>query len=82
MLDSRLDVGEGCYDQRAERRGVGYCSRFEFDVAHGFAAALEKEYKTVKYKAYPNEGYYVQSLSGTRQMWLDMLDWFDRYLKD
>ncbi len=50
-------------------------------ASRDFAAALEKEYKTVKYKAYPNEGYYVQSPSGTRQMWLDMLDWFDRYLK-
>lgn len=47
-----------------------------------FAQALEREYKTVQYKAYPDEGYYVQSLAGTRQMWLDMLAWFDRYLKD
>ena len=46
-----------------------------------FAAALEKEYKTVKFKAYPNEGYYVTSLAGTRQMWLDMLGWFDQYLR-
>ena len=52
------------------------------DRIEAFAAALEKEYKTVRYKAYPNEGYYVTSLVGTRQMWLDMLDWFDRYLKD
>lgn len=46
-----------------------------------FAKALEKEYKTFKYKAYQGEGYYVQSLPNTRQMWLDMLDWFDRYMK-
>ncbi len=51
------------------------------EASHLFAAALEKEYKTVKYKAYPNEGYYVTSLVGTRQMWLDMLDWFDAYLR-
>ncbi len=47
-----------------------------------FVKALEKEYKTVKYKTYPNEGYYVQSLSNTRQMWLDMLEFLNRFLKD
>lgn len=47
-----------------------------------FAKALEKEYKTVQYKAYPNEGYYVQGLANTRQMWLDMLEWFDKFLKE
>jgi len=31
---------------------------------------------------YSPEGYYVQSLRNTRQMWLDMLDFFNRYLKD
>ncbi len=45
-----------------------------------FAKALEKEYKVVEYKAYPNECYYVRSLANTRQMWLDMCDFLDRYL--
>jgi dipeptidyl aminopeptidase/acylaminoacyl peptidase len=46
-----------------------------------FAQALQKEYKTVQYKAYPGECYYVRSASGTRQMWLDMLEFLDRYLR-
>lgn len=45
-----------------------------------FVQALEKEYKTVQYKTYPNEHYYVQSPTNTRQMWLDMLAFLDRYL--
>ncbi len=45
-----------------------------------FVKALEKEYKTVHYKAYPNEGYYVLSLANMRQMWLDMCDFLERYL--
>ena len=51
-------------------------------ASRDFAQALEKEYKTVQYKAYSPEGYYVQSPRNTRQMWLDMLEFFDRYLKD
>ncbi len=50
------------------------------EASKNFAKALEKEYKTVQYKAYPNEGYYVQSLANTRQMWLDMRDFLERYL--
>jgi dipeptidyl aminopeptidase/acylaminoacyl peptidase len=46
-----------------------------------FVKAMEKEYKTVRYKTYPNEGYYVGSLANTRQMWLDMLDFFNEFLK-
>ena len=47
-----------------------------------FVKAMEKEYKTVQYKAYPNEGYYVQGLANTRQMWLDMKEFFGKFLKD
>jgi hypothetical protein len=36
----------------------------------------------VKWKAYPNENFYVMSLANTRQMLLDMLDFFNQYLKD
>jgi dipeptidyl aminopeptidase/acylaminoacyl peptidase len=45
-----------------------------------FVRALEKEYKTVEYKTYSPEGYYVQSLANTRQMWLDMQAFLQRYL--
>jgi dipeptidyl aminopeptidase/acylaminoacyl peptidase len=51
-------------------------------ASRAFATALEKEYKTVQCKAYSPEGYYVQSLRNTRQMWLDMLEFFDRFLKE
>lgn len=37
-----------------------------------FVRALEKEDKTVRYKVYPNENYYVMGAANTRQMWLDM----------
>jgi dipeptidyl aminopeptidase/acylaminoacyl peptidase len=46
------------------------------------AEALEKEYKVFKFKQYPNENYYVRNRENRRQMLLDMLEWFDKYLKD
>lgn len=46
-----------------------------------FAKELERHYKTFQYKTYPGEGYYVQSPENVRQMLLDMLAWFDQYLK-
>ena len=58
--------------------GEGFLPRS--DGAKNFALALEKEYKTVRYKAYPGEGYYVQSPANTRQMWLDMREFFEMYL--
>ena len=50
------------------------------NASRDFVKALEREYKTVQYKAYPNEGYYVRSPANTRQMWLDMRDFLKRYL--
>ncbi|MBM4186749.1 MAG: S9 family peptidase [Gemmatimonadetes bacterium] len=47
-----------------------------------FADELERHYKVFRYQTYPNENYYVNSLPNQRQMFLDMLDFFDRYLKD
>jgi dipeptidyl aminopeptidase/acylaminoacyl peptidase len=47
-----------------------------------FALALEKEYKVVLYKTYPGETYYITGKENNRQLLLDMLDFFDRYLKD
>jgi dipeptidyl aminopeptidase/acylaminoacyl peptidase len=58
--------------------GEGRLPRSE--ASRNFAHALEKEYKVVQYKAYPNECYYVRSLPGTRQMWLDMRGFLERYL--
>jgi dipeptidyl aminopeptidase/acylaminoacyl peptidase len=45
-----------------------------------FALALEREYKTFKYKTYPNETYYVASPANVRQMLLDMDEFFRLYL--
>ena len=52
------------------------------EASRKFAQALEKEYKTFRYKTYPNETYYVRGLANTRQKLLDMLDFFDEFLKD
>ncbi len=45
-----------------------------------FALALEREYKTFKYKTYPNETYYVASPANVRQMLLDMDEFLRLYL--
>jgi dipeptidyl aminopeptidase/acylaminoacyl peptidase len=45
-----------------------------------FALALEREYKTFKYKTYPGETYYVASTPNVRQMLLDMDGFFRLYL--
>jgi hypothetical protein len=44
------------------------------------AVALEREYKTFKYKTYPGETYYVASTSNVRQMLLGMNTFFRLYL--
>ena len=54
----------------------------ESDGSKDFAEALKQHYKTVDYKAYPNETYYVQSREGVREMLQDVAEFFDRYLKD
>ena len=46
----------------------------------GKALALEREYKTFKYKTYPNETYYVASPANIRQMLQDMDAFFRLYL--
>jgi dipeptidyl aminopeptidase/acylaminoacyl peptidase len=45
-----------------------------------FVLALEREYKTFKYKTYPNETYYVASTPNIRQMLLDMDEFLRIYL--
>jgi dipeptidyl aminopeptidase/acylaminoacyl peptidase len=45
-----------------------------------FADEMERHYKTFRYKAYPNENYYIYRRENVRQMMLDMLDFFNQYL--
>lgn len=52
------------------------------DQSEIFARALENHYKPFEYTTYPNENYYVRGKSNRRQMLLDMLDFFGRFLKD
>lgn len=47
-----------------------------------FAKELEAHYKTFKYKAYPNEHYYVSGKENRRQMLQDMHEFLDKFLKD
>lgn len=47
-----------------------------------FARALDQHYKIYRYKAYPNEGYYVYGRTNTLQKWNDMLSFFDEFLKN
>ena len=44
--------------------------------------ALDQLNKVVKYKVYPGETYYVGGRESSKQALLDILEWFDRYLKD
>lgn len=46
-----------------------------------FALALERHYKPFWYKSYPGETYYVAGTANVRRMLLDMLAFFDLYLK-
>jgi dipeptidyl aminopeptidase/acylaminoacyl peptidase len=46
-----------------------------------YALALEKQFKVVKYKTYPGETYYISRKDNNRQLLMDMLDFFDQYLK-
>jgi dipeptidyl aminopeptidase/acylaminoacyl peptidase len=47
-----------------------------------FVHALERLDRPVRYKVYPGETYYVYGRENSKQVLLDILDWFDRYLKD
>ena len=47
-----------------------------------FAAELERYYKVFRYETYPNENYYVNNSTNQRRMFLEMLEFFDQYLKD
>lgn len=47
-----------------------------------FAHALDRLNKVVKVKTYPGETYYVTGRENSRQVMLDMLEFFDQHLKD
>lgn len=47
-----------------------------------FAHALGAHGKLYRYKAYPNNGYYINSFETTQRKLEDMLAFFDQYLKD
>lgn len=46
-----------------------------------FAKELEAHYKTFKYKAYPNENYYVRGKENRIQMLQDIREFLDKFLK-
>ena len=54
----------------------------ESDQTYLFAKELERHYKTVRSKAYQGETFYIYSPANVKQMLLDMLDFFDQYLRD
>jgi dipeptidyl aminopeptidase/acylaminoacyl peptidase len=47
-----------------------------------FAHELDRRNKVVKIKTYPGENYYVTSRENSKLVLLELLDWFNRYLKD
>jgi len=51
-------------------------------LAKLFADELLRHYKVSRYKGYPGEPFYVRSTENRCQMLLDMLDFFDQYLRD
>jgi dipeptidyl aminopeptidase/acylaminoacyl peptidase len=44
--------------------------------------ALDRRFKVVRYTTYPGETYYVNGRQNVRQVMLDILDFFDQYLRD
>lgn len=52
------------------------------DQSELFAQGLRNHYKPFKYTTYDDEPYYVLSPANRRQLFLDMLAFFDQYLKD
>ena len=50
------------------------------ETSRDFAVEMMRHYKTVDYKVYPNDGFYVGTLTNVRQMLSDAAGFFDRYL--
>ncbi|MDX2060413.1 MAG: alpha/beta fold hydrolase [Gemmatimonadales bacterium] len=51
-------------------------------AGYEFAKELEGAGKLVRYKAYPNETYYVYGRENTKELLQDMVAFFDTYLRD
>lgn len=51
------------------------------ETSQDFAVEMKRQYKTCEYKVYPNDGFYVSTLTNVRQMLMDSADFFDRYLR-
>jgi dipeptidyl aminopeptidase/acylaminoacyl peptidase len=47
-----------------------------------FARALDQHYKIYRYKMYPAGSYYISGRTSVRQQLLDMLEFFDQFLRD
>ena len=88
MFD-KLSTVETRYDELMTRLGTVevQSDAAEYKKAAKALAELEplvqkyREYKTVEYKVYSGECYYVRTRANLRQMYLDMVDFFDRYLR-
>ena len=52
------------------------------DASRLFALEMKRLYKTIEYKVYHNDGYYVDAPANVRQLLLDVADFLDRYLKN
>jgi dipeptidyl aminopeptidase/acylaminoacyl peptidase len=55
---------------------------YPIPAAMEFAHALDRYNKVVNVKTYPGETYYVYGRENSKQVLLDLLEWFDRYLRD
>ena len=51
------------------------------DASRAFWFEMKRQYKTVLFKSYQNDGYYVDAPANVRQMLLDLTEFFDLYLK-
>jgi dipeptidyl aminopeptidase/acylaminoacyl peptidase len=54
----------------------------ESEASRHFVDELERHYKPVRHRVYPNENYYVRGRENRRQMLLDILEFLDATLKD
>lgn len=51
------------------------------ETSQDFAVEMARLYKTVEYKVYDNDGFYVGNPANVKQMLIDIVGFFDRYLK-
>ncbi len=55
--------------------------QLEVPAGLDFARALDQHYKIFRYKTYPGETYYVYGKANSKQVMLDMLDFFEQFLR-